>query len=46
MLPKLIVVRVFNLMEVVFVKLPNKTGKVGVFEHSGQYRLREIVHVL
>ena len=42
----LIVVGVLDLVEVIFVQLPDERGKVGVFEHPGQDRFREFVHVL
>lgn len=46
MLPELVVIRVFYFVEVVLVKLPNETGKVGMLEHSRQDRLGELVHIL
>ena len=46
MFAKLIVVGVLDLVEVVLVQLPDKRGKVGVFEHPGQDRFCELVHVL
>jgi len=46
MLAKLIIVRVLDLVEVILVQLPDERGEVGVFEHPGQYRFCEFVHVL
>ena len=46
MFAKLIVVGVLDLVEVVLVQLPDERGKVGVFEHPGQDRFCELVHVL
>ena len=30
-------------MKVVFVELPHKAGEVGVLEHAGQDKLRELI---
>jgi hypothetical protein len=46
MFAKLIVVGVLDLVEVILVQLPDERGKVGVFEHPGQDRFCEFVHVL
>ena len=46
MLPVLIVVRILDLVEIVFVQLPDERRKVGVFEHPGQDRFCELIHVL
>ena len=46
MFAKLIVVSVLDLVKVVLVQLPDERGKVGVFEHPGQDRFCEFVHVL
>lgn len=35
-----------HLVEVVLVQLPDKRGKVGVLEHAGKNRLRELIHIL
>lgn len=44
--PKLVIIRVLDLMKVVLVELPHEAGKVGVLEHSWEDALRELVHVL
>jgi hypothetical protein len=46
MFAKLIVVGVLDLVKVILVQLPDERGKVGVFEHPGQDRFCEFVHVL
>jgi hypothetical protein len=46
MVAKLTVVCVLDLVEVILVQLPDKRGEVGVFEHPGQDRFCEFVHVL
>ena len=46
MFAKLIVVGALDLVEVILVQLPNEGGEVGVFEHPGQDRFCEFVHVL
>jgi hypothetical protein len=46
MFAKLIVVGVLDLVEIVFVQLPDERGKVGVLEHPGQDGFCEFVHVL
>jgi hypothetical protein len=46
MFAKLIVVGVLDLVEIVLVQLPDKRGKIRVFEHPRQYRFCEFVHVL
>ena len=45
MFTKLIVVGILDLMEVILVQLPHKRGEIGVFEHPGQDRFCELVHV-
>ena len=46
MFTELIVVCALDLVEVILVQLPDKGGEVGVFEHPGQDRFCEFVHVL
>ena len=46
MFPKLIVVGALDLVEVILVQLPDEGSEVGVFEHPGQDRFCEFVHVL
>ena len=46
MFTELIVIRILHLVEVVFIQLPYKGSKVGVLEHPGEYRFRELVHIL
>ena len=46
MFAKLIVVGALDLVEVILVQLPDEGGEVGVFEHPGQDRFCEFVHVL
>ena len=46
MFAKLIVVGILDLVKVILVQLPDERGKVGVFEHPGQDRFCEFVHVL
>lgn len=46
MFTKLIIIRILDLVKVVFIQLPYERRKVGVLEHSGEYRFRELVHIL
>ena len=46
MFTELIVIRILHLVKVVFIQLPYKRRKVGVLEHPGEYRFRELVHIL
>jgi len=46
MFAKLIVVGALDFVKVILVQLPDEGGKVGVFEHPGQDRFCEFVHVL
>lgn len=46
MIAELIVVRVFDFVEVVFIQLPHETSEIRVLEHAWQDRFCELVHVL
>jgi len=46
MFPKVIVIRVFDFVKVVFVELTDKGSKVGVFEHAWKNGGGEFIHVL
>ena len=46
MFAKLIVVGALHFVKVILVQLPDEGGKIGVFEHPGQDRFCEFVHVL
>lgn len=46
MFSELVVIGVFDLVEVIFVQLANEGSEVGVFEHSWEDGFGELVHVL
>jgi len=46
MFSKVIVIRVFDFVEVVLVELTDKGSKVGVFEHAWKNGGGEFIHVL
>ena len=46
MFTKLIIICILHLVKVVLIQLPYKGRKVGVLKHPGEYRFRELVHIL
>lgn len=46
MFAKVVVVRIFHFVKVVFVQLPDEGREIGVLEHPRQDGLGEFVHIL